>query len=54
MIENILVTEVESILLSKNIIWKIYFNESKYFTEIIIENEPNNRWNQLIHLWMNH
>jgi len=51
-IENILVTEVESILLGKNIIWKIYFNESKYFTETIIENKPNNRWNQLIHLWI--
>jgi hypothetical protein len=32
--------------------WKVYFNGTDYFTEIIMKNIGNAGWNNVIHLWI--
>jgi hypothetical protein len=50
--DYILNTEIESRLMNKKSNWKVYFNGTDYFTEIIMKNTGNAGWNNLIHLWI--
>jgi hypothetical protein len=50
--EYVLHKKIESKIMMKRSIWNIYSNSRDYFTEIVIKNNRNEGWNQLIHLWI--